>query len=129
MPVLQKLQKGSALSGANFPDFVEAWNWLVDFVSNLKGDADLSPKTGSIKIDKSNPNNPVIRFHNSNSNDGTISVTGTDGETVVGSSIEFVSSEDSNVTVIAELKKKESTGDGEEELTDTIVCKVGVYYI
>lgn len=58
----QFLKHGLALCGKNFPRVVETWNWLSDFCVNLKGDADVNADSGSIKVDRTNPAHPVIRF-------------------------------------------------------------------
>lgn len=58
----QFLKHGLALCGKNFPRVVETWNWLSDFCVNLKGDADVNANSGSIKVDRTNPAHPVIRF-------------------------------------------------------------------
>lgn len=58
----QFLQHGLAICGKNFPRVVETWNWLSDFCVNLKGDADVNADSGSIKVDRTNPAHPVIRF-------------------------------------------------------------------
>ena len=70
----QFLKHGLALCGKNFPRVVETWNWLSDFCSNLKGDADVNAASGSITVDRTNPAHPVIRFTgsaNSGSSDGS----------------------------------------------------------
>lgn len=59
---LQFLTKGKALCGKAFPSFVATWNWLVDAFSNMKGDADVDETQGHIKIDRSDPAHPVIRY-------------------------------------------------------------------
>ena len=61
-PRLEKLRHGRLLSGKVFRFFVETWNWLVGAFDNMRGDADINPAQGSISIDRTDPDNPVIRF-------------------------------------------------------------------
>lgn len=62
--ILQKLRHGKLLCGAVFSKFVETWNYLIDRVENLKGDADTNPQYGHIKIDNTDPEHPVVRLVN-----------------------------------------------------------------
>ncbi len=57
----QYLSGGKILTGANFPNFVQTWNWMVDFIRNLKGDGDNLTSDGYISVDRSNEKWPVIR--------------------------------------------------------------------
>lgn len=66
----QKLRHGKALCGKVFGKFVETFNWLVDFSANLKGDADVNEATGSIKVDRTSPFHPIIRFTGTQSSGG-----------------------------------------------------------
>lgn len=66
----QFLKRGLALCGKNFPRAVETWNWLADFCANLKGDADTNGVSGSIKVDRTDPSHPVIRFVGTTSSGG-----------------------------------------------------------
>lgn len=68
---LQFLKSGKALCGKVFPNFVATWNWLVCFCSNLKGDADVDDAQGRIKIDRSDPEHPILRLVGSDSSGGS----------------------------------------------------------
>ena len=57
----QKLRHGKFITAGNFPRFVETFNWLVDFCTNLRGDADAPNDFGAIKLDRSVDDHPVIR--------------------------------------------------------------------
>ena len=61
-PRIEKLRHGKLLCGSVFRFFVETWNWLVGYVDNMKGDADVNPQAGHITIDRTDPDHPVIRF-------------------------------------------------------------------
>lgn len=61
---IQKLKHGKALCGSTFGQFVETFNWLVDFCLNLKGDQSPTGDSGSITVDRSDPSAPVIRYGN-----------------------------------------------------------------
>ena len=61
-PRIEKLQHGKLLCGSVFRFFVETWNWLVGYVDNMKGDADVNPQGGHITIDRTDPDHPVVRF-------------------------------------------------------------------
>ena len=67
---LQFLKAGAALCGKVFPNFVATWNWLVNFCSNMKGDADVDDVQGRIKVDFADPNHPIIRCAGCNVNGG-----------------------------------------------------------
>lgn len=58
----QYLKHGKALCGKAAPRFVETFNHLVDFTKNIKGDADIGKEGGRIHVDRTDPDNPVIRF-------------------------------------------------------------------
>ena len=58
---LQKLKHGDAITGANFPTFVETYNYTVERCDNLKGDKDVNPQSGIIRVDNTDPEHPVIR--------------------------------------------------------------------
>lgn len=60
--VLQYLKHGKALCGKVFAGFVETFNHLVSFSANLKGDADLPGAKGGVSVDRSNPDNPILRL-------------------------------------------------------------------
>jgi len=57
---VQRLKHGVILCKKNFVTFVETFNFLIDFAQNLRGDGD-GHADGLITVDKSNPDNPVIR--------------------------------------------------------------------
>lgn len=61
-PRMEKLRHGRLLCGSVFRFFVETWNWLVGYVDNMKGDADVNPQSGYITIDRTDSDHPVIRF-------------------------------------------------------------------
>ena len=61
-PRLEMLRHGKLLCGSVFRFFVETWNWIVGYVDNMKGDADVNPQDGHITIDRADPDHPVIRF-------------------------------------------------------------------
>lgn len=56
--ILCKLKKGKAL--AAHQGFVDTFNWLVDFCSNLKGDGDVD-RNKAITVDKTIDDRPVIK--------------------------------------------------------------------
>lgn len=58
---VQLLKHGLALCKANFDRFVESWNHVVQRSANLAGDGD-DGRNGSIKVDNSDVDHPVIRF-------------------------------------------------------------------
>ena len=55
------LKHGKALCGKVFKRFVETFNFHNDFISNLKGDADLPTEGGHVNVDTTDPSHPVIR--------------------------------------------------------------------
>lgn len=59
---VQKLRKGRILTGKNFPAFADTFNYYGEFIENLKGDADIRPDSGSIQVDRTSPEHPVVRF-------------------------------------------------------------------
>lgn len=58
---VQRLTHGKALCGKVFGSFVETFNALVNFFTNVKGDADVNPEVGHITVDRKDPSNPIIR--------------------------------------------------------------------
>ena len=60
--LLQQLRHGKLLTKENFPLFVETFNYAVNRLENIKGDADVDPQTGKIKFDTTDPEHPVIRL-------------------------------------------------------------------
>lgn len=63
--ILQKLKHGRIMCARAFSKFVETWNYIVDRVDNIKGDQDVNPQTGFIRVDNTNHEHPVIRFDSS----------------------------------------------------------------
>lgn len=59
---VQKLRHGKALCGKTFGQFVETFNWLVDFCLGLTGDKDRNDENGRITVDRQDPSAPVIRY-------------------------------------------------------------------
>ena len=55
------LKHGKALCGKVFKRFVETFNFHNDFISNLKGDADLPTEGGHVTVDTTDSSHPVIR--------------------------------------------------------------------
>ena len=58
---LEYLRHGKALCGKVFRRFVETFNFHNDFISNLKGDADLPVVGGKVRLDRTDERHPVIR--------------------------------------------------------------------
>ena len=58
---LEYLRHGKALCGKVFRRFVETFNFHNDFISNLKGDADLPVVGGKVHLDRTDERHPVIR--------------------------------------------------------------------
>lgn len=58
---LEYLRHGKALCGNVFRRFVETFNFHNDFISNLKGDADLQVVGGKVNVDRTDERHPVIR--------------------------------------------------------------------
>jgi len=115
----ERLKHGKALCGKVFRNFVETFNWLVDFSSNIKGDGDAGG-SGKIVVDRKDDSHPVIRCKgcSSSGSGSSVSLIGTDGSTATAvGTITFASASDANVEVhVAE--------DGNGNATATI----GVYY-
>ena len=57
---LEYLRHGKALCGKVFRRFVETFNFHNDFISNLKGDADLQVVGGNVHLDRTDERHPVI---------------------------------------------------------------------
>lgn len=93
----QYLEQGKILSGKAFPNFVRTWNWLVDFVRNLTGDAE-NVADGAIVVDRADPSHPVIRTVKRNETGGS----GGGGKTYVcgaDSNIVFTDLEDGTTSI------------------------------
>lgn len=58
---LQELRHGKLLTENNFPAFVDTFNYVVRRLDNLVGDRDTNPQTGTIRVDNTDPEHPVIR--------------------------------------------------------------------
>lgn len=107
--VLCKLQKGKLIDVQE--GFVETFNWMVDYINNLKGD------DKNIQLDNPATTNPVIKFIGDDSGgDGEVTVEGTDGSSATGNTIFITGDENTN------LKSTVKSVDG------TIVVNIGVYY-
>lgn len=89
-PRVERLRHGRLLSGSVFRFFVETWNWIVGYVDNMRGDADVNPQNGHITIDRSDPDNPVIRFRADKLQPGGGAI---DVDGVVVMSIDYVDSD------------------------------------
>lgn len=60
--MMQTLGHGKLLTAKNFPQFVETWNYMNKRLENIRGDRDVNPETGHIKVDNTDPEHPVIRL-------------------------------------------------------------------
>lgn len=117
-PILAELQYDRALAAV--PHIVESFNWLINYVANLKG------KDG-INIEDSDTDHPTISI-NIEGQDGITVEKTEDGITIKGGSggggvksvneavgdVKFVSADDSNLTF---------TKDGDDKII------VGCYYV
>ena len=77
--MLCRLQAGKILDAHQ--GFVDTFNWIVDFIDNLKGDAELGSTGGSAVVDRTDTARPVIRI-----NSGGVNVA---PNTIVGTSLEL----------------------------------------
>ena len=64
---IDAMNQGKMLNKNNFPDFADTWNYITDFIDNLKGDADvqqgdITSRTAHITVDKTKSDHPIIRF-------------------------------------------------------------------
>lgn len=59
---LCKLEKGKLIDSQE--GFVDTFNWMVDFIENLKGDGDADAGK-SVRVDRSVTDHPVIRLDGS----------------------------------------------------------------
>ena len=114
---LQLLRHGKLLTAANFPQFVETFNYLVSRCENLKGDDDNEFGQGKITVDNADPEHPVIRFVGKmpSGGGGEVTVTGTDATEHTGSEFRFVSASNSNISVSVN--------------PDTGAMTIGAYYV
>lgn len=112
--ILCKLQKGTLIDAQ--PHFVDTFNWMVDFINNLKGEGEIKPNESTLVVDRTDSAAPVIR--GGGKGGGELAVTGTDGSSVTGTKIRFETASDANVKVSV------AAGSGGE-----IVATVGVYYV
>ena len=62
--ILQELRHGKLLTQGNFPSFVDTFNYAVNRIENIKGDADVRPNGGWVTVDNTDPEHPVIRLRN-----------------------------------------------------------------
>lgn len=106
--VLCKLQKGKLIDVQE--GFVETFNWMVDYINNLKGD------DTNIKLDNPATTNPVIKLISSGGGSGEVTVEGTDGSSATGTTIYVKGDEYTN------LKSTVESDNG------VVVVKIGVYY-
>lgn len=67
---LQMLRHGKMLVQSTFPQFVDTWNYSINRLENIKGDADTNPDQGYIKVDNTDPEHPVIRLVNTELSNG-----------------------------------------------------------
>lgn len=75
--VLCKLKKGVILDAQQ--GFVDTFNWMVDFINNLKGEGEVDDGKSDLVVDRSVSDNPVIRGGSKDSGGGSgIKVIGTD---------------------------------------------------
>lgn len=97
-------------------NFVDTFNWIVDFVNNIRGDGD-DDKNKKITVDKTTSDFPIIKFSDDGDIAGSVTVEGTDGVSVEGvTTIKFSSAPDTNI-------KATVTKDG-----DVANVTIGVYY-
>ena len=128
--ILQMLKHGKMLCGNVFKQFVETWNYIINRVENLKGDADANPQTGHIKIDNTDPEHPIMRLVNiqdfgkggGGGSGECIEMQGTPTGNVPidcqGKLVKFNTAADSNVEV-----------DVQETVAGTVDVTIGVYYV
>jgi hypothetical protein len=129
---LTRLIKDKALGA--FPGFVATWNYICDFIDNLRGEgddteADENGKRKGVWLDRSTPEYPIIRFGGEAGGGGiNLKITGTDGYSVTlgdaasAKTLRFASAPDSNVSVLVE-----GIDDGAGNITGATVT-IGVYY-
>lgn len=111
----QRLKHGKALCGKVFARFVETFNGILDFVFNIKGDAEWRNGEGHITIDRKDPIHPVIRCDGCRGNGGGGSVTANEnsGLEVTDGVIDLIGRGEDESFGIHKLTFK--TGDGEDD--------------
>ena len=120
-PRLEKLKHGRLLSGKVFCFFVETWNWLVGAFDNMRGDADINPNEGMITVDRTDPDNPVIRFVGKmpNNQSGNYLCEGVESLNKIKGDIEVIGGNEIKVTTqgqkIIISYEKDYTGDEPED--------------
>jgi len=76
---LCKLEKDKLIDSQE--GFVDTFNWMVDFINNLKGEGDIN-KNKKITVDKTVSDHPIIKLGGKDSNGGgsiTVKCRDTDG--------------------------------------------------
>lgn len=69
--ILQKLKHGKLLNHKTAPQFVETFNYIVDWINNFRGDGQIGDGSeGNIFVDGSNDARPVVRFEGELSSSG-----------------------------------------------------------
>lgn len=91
--ILCKLQKGTLIDAQ--PHFVDTFNWMVDFINNLKGEGEIKPNESTLVVDRTDTAAPVIRGGGKGGG-GELTVTGTDLSTAKGNDI-LISSSEGNI--------------------------------
>lgn len=124
---LQFLKSGKALCGKAFPQFVATWNWLVNFCSNMKGDADVNDAQGKITVDRADPAHPIIRCSgcsgggggDATTTAGVTSVNSADGAlSVIGGENIVVSTDGKTIKIAYDEDKDEPDADPNAETKD-----------
>lgn len=86
------MDKGKLLTGKNFPQFVDTWNYTTQRIENLKGDRDANPQNGHITIDNADPEHPIIRYVGKNQQSelsgGVTSIIGEDDSTAISGDVQ-----------------------------------------
>lgn len=113
--ILCKLQKGRLIDAQ--PNFVETFNWMVDFINNLRGEGELNAEASTLVVDRTDPSAPVIRGGGKGEG-GELTVVGTDDSRATGSQIVFRSADDANLAV--------TVAPGSDGV---VTATVGAYYL
>ena len=114
--ILCKLRKGKLIDAQ--PNFVETFNWMVDFINNLRGEGEINAEASTIVVDRTDASAPVIRGGGKDAEGGELTVVGTDGLSATGAKIVFRSADDANVAVTVS-----AGSDG------VVTATVGAYYV